>query len=210
MPLTSTSSRRQPWPLSHRRQSLAHHTVRRHNAAVTRPTIPTIAAVAVLALAGCGDTQPAAAPPSPTSTLPVVNGGTACTTAGATAQTSGGVVVTCANLTGRLTWQKVGTVSTATPTTPTTSAAVATTAPAPEPKPTIDEGVWTVGVDFPAGTYRVAVPVSDSCYWEITKSGTNGDDIIANDIVEGGRPTVTLRKGQDFTSKRCGTWEKIK
>lgn len=77
-----------------------------------------------------------------------------------------------------------------------------------KPVPTITEGAWTVGRDFPAGTYR-----SDGdfafCYWEITRSGSNGQDIVANDNLEGGRPTVTLARGQDFQSQDCGTWTKI-
>jgi hypothetical protein len=70
----------------------------------------------------------------------------------------------------------------------------------------IGEGVWTVGVDVEPGTYRVAEPLAGECYWKITASGTNGADIVENDIPTGGRPTVTLRKGQDFTNNGCGTF----
>jgi hypothetical protein len=73
---------------------------------------------------------------------------------------------------------------------------------------TIREGTWTVGVDIAAGTYRTTGSVGSTCYWGIYTSGTNGDDIITNDIPGGGRPTVTLSKGQDFNTTRCGTWEK--
>jgi hypothetical protein len=48
--------------------------------------------------------------------------------------------------------------------------------------------------------------VSSDCYWEITRSGTNGSDIIENDIPGGGLPTVRLSEGQDFTNSRCGTF----
>ncbi|SKC51744.1 coiled-coil domain-containing protein [Krasilnikoviella flava] len=72
----------------------------------------------------------------------------------------------------------------------------------------IDEGVWTVGTDVEAGTYRTTEPVSGDCYWAIYRSGTNQDDIVQNDIVTGGRPTVALRDGQDFETNRCGTWDK--
>jgi hypothetical protein len=71
---------------------------------------------------------------------------------------------------------------------------------------TIHEGTWTVGVDIAAGTYRTTEAVGSTCYWGIYRSGTNGDDIIQNDIPGGGRPTVTLSKGQDFNTTRCGTW----
>lgn len=85
--------------------------------------------------------------------------------------------------------------------------------PAASPKPvapTIEDGVWTVGDDIPAGTYKVSEPLTSMCYWGIYKSGTNQADIIDNDIVDGGKPTVTLKKGQDFKSSNCGTWVKIK
>lgn len=89
--------------------------------------------------------------------------------------------------------------------TPTLTVTV-TAAPAP-PKVAMSDGVYVVGADLQPGTYRTVEPVSN-CYWEITKSGTNGGDIIANDNVDGGRPTVTLKAGQDFKSSRCGDWTK--
>ncbi|WP_051479128.1 hypothetical protein [Arthrobacter sp. H5] len=73
---------------------------------------------------------------------------------------------------------------------------------------TISDGTWTVGTDIEPGTYRSAADVGSSCYWGIYESGTNGSNIIENDIPGGGRPTVTLSAGQDFNSTRCGDWEK--
>lgn len=83
----------------------------------------------------------------------------------------------------------------------------ATQAAAPPPSPTISEGTWSVGVDFPAGTYR-AVGAGSSCYWKITKSGSNDADIVNNHL-GGGNLTVTLSAGQDFTTEQCGTWTKV-
>ncbi|GAA3009977.1 hypothetical protein [Streptosporangium longisporum] len=84
-----------------------------------------------------------------------------------------------------------------------------TTTPAvQQPLETIEDGTWVVGEDIAAGNYKVTAPVSSSCYWEITKSGTNGDDIVENDLPGGGLPRVTLSEGQDFQSLRCGTWSK--
>jgi hypothetical protein len=80
--------------------------------------------------------------------------------------------------------------------------------PPPAAKPTIEDGVWTVGEDIPAGTYKVTEKISGMCYWAITKSGTNGSDIIDNDIPSGGLPRVTIKKGQDFETNGCGTWKK--
>ncbi|CEA09217.1 hypothetical protein BN1051_02584 [Arthrobacter saudimassiliensis] len=73
---------------------------------------------------------------------------------------------------------------------------------------TVSDGTWTVGRDIAPGTYRSAQPVAERCYWGIYRSGSNGSDIIANDIPGGGHPMVTLAEGQDFTSARCGKWEK--
>lgn len=68
-------------------------------------------------------------------------------------------------------------------------------------------GTWTVGIDIEPGTYRTAEPVASTCYWGIYRSGTNGGDIIENDIVQGGHPTVTLQAGQDFENG-CGVFVK--
>jgi hypothetical protein len=73
---------------------------------------------------------------------------------------------------------------------------------------TIKEGTWTVGADIQPGTYRAVSDVSSTCYWGIYRSGSNGSDIIDNDIVSGGRPSVTLSVGQDFKTSRCGSWLK--
>lgn len=78
--------------------------------------------------------------------------------------------------------------------------------PAAPAAPQIADGTWTVGEDFPAGTYKT-VGASETCYWSITKSGTNGEDIINNHL-GGGNLRVTLKSGQDFETKRCGTWQK--
>lgn len=72
------------------------------------------------------------------------------------------------------------------------------------------DGVWTVGEDIPPGTYKVTAAVSAGCYWSITVSGSNGDNIVANALPSGGYPKVTLKKGQDFETEDCGTWKKVK
>jgi hypothetical protein len=73
---------------------------------------------------------------------------------------------------------------------------------------TIAEGTWAVGVDVQPGTYRTKDAVSGTCYWGIY-SDANGEHIVANDIVSGGRPTVTLKNGQFFKTSRCGEWGKV-
>ncbi|MGP9837188.1 hypothetical protein [Arthrobacter sp. 179] len=72
---------------------------------------------------------------------------------------------------------------------------------------TVTGGTWTVGLDIAAGTYRANEPVDSECYWAIMRTGSNGD-LIENDIPGGGRPSVTLSKGQDFNTSRCGSWTK--
>lgn len=72
----------------------------------------------------------------------------------------------------------------------------------------VEDGVWTVGDDIKAGTYRTKEAVGSECYWAVLQTGSNGSDIINNGIPGGGRPAVTVKKGQDFESKRCGTWVK--
>jgi hypothetical protein len=73
---------------------------------------------------------------------------------------------------------------------------------------TVSDGMWTVGEDIKPGTYRTTDNVGSRCYWGIYRSGSNGDDIIDNDIPGGGKPTVKLSKGQDFKSSNCGNWQK--
>ncbi len=104
-----------------------------------------------------------------------------------------------------------GAISASTAVTP--GAATATVSAVPvspaAPKPTvITDGIWTVGEDIPAGTYRPAEPIDPDafCYWAIYKSGTNQQNIIQNELSGGGLPKVTLKAGQDFKTERCGTW----
>ncbi len=73
---------------------------------------------------------------------------------------------------------------------------------------TIGDGMWVVGTDIEPGVYKAKADVGARCYWAILASGTNGDDIITNDIPGGGTPSVTLAVGQDFKSSRCGQWIK--
>lgn len=99
---------------------------------------------------------------------------------------------------------------TAPPVTVTAPPPPAKTATAPKAAATIEEGTWEVGVDVAPGRYKTvdAVDASGMCYWKITTTG-KPSDIVDNDIVTGGRPTVTIKKGQDFTTQDCGTWQKV-
>lgn len=83
-----------------------------------------------------------------------------------------------------------------------------TAVPVDKPAPATINGddLVHIGEDAPAGTYRAAGPIEgDMCYWKKSKDA-EGTDIIANDIPAGGRPQVTLKKGQWFTSQGCPQW----
>ena len=73
-------------------------------------------------------------------------------------------------------------------------------------KNSISDGVWQVGNDIDAGTYRATSQVGSDCYWEI--STDNGDNIIQNDFPGGGYPEVTVSNGQQLKISSCGTLTK--
>lgn len=83
-----------------------------------------------------------------------------------------------------------------------------TTAAAAPAKETIKgDDLVHIGEDAPAGTYRAAEAVDGNCYWMKSKDA-EGADIIDNGIPAGGRPQVTLKDGQWFTSQGCPDWIK--
>ncbi len=73
-------------------------------------------------------------------------------------------------------------------------------------KNSISDGVWQVGKDIDAGTYRATSEVGSHCYWSVTVSGS--DDIVQNDIPGGGYPQVTVSDGQQLKLMDCGTFAK--
>lgn len=66
----------------------------------------------------------------------------------------------------------------------------------------VSAGVWQVGKDIEAGTYRATSPVGDDCYWEVKSGG----EIVQNDIPGGGYPEVTVTDGQQLKISACGTF----
>jgi TolA-binding protein len=68
----------------------------------------------------------------------------------------------------------------------------------------VSDGVWQVGKDIDAGTYRAMAAVPEDCYWAITV----GDDIVQNDLPGGGYPQATVSDGQQLKLNGCGTWSK--
>lgn len=77
--------------------------------------------------------------------------------------------------------------------------------PTPKPKPTIGEGIWTVGEDIPAGTYKVTENAGEDCYWARLKP--DGD--IIDNYLGGGRPKVRIRKGEQFETSGCPIFSKV-
>jgi hypothetical protein len=76
------------------------------------------------------------------------------------------------------------------------------------PKTIAGDDLVHVGEDVPAGTYRAVVPIDGGdCYWKKSRDA-EGENIISNDIPAGGRPQVTLKSGQWFTSQGCPEWAK--
>lgn len=73
-------------------------------------------------------------------------------------------------------------------------------------KNSISDGVWQVGKDIDAGTYRATSEVGSHCYWSVTVSGS--DDIVQNDIPGGGYPQVSVSDGQQLKLQDCGTFAK--
>ena len=69
---------------------------------------------------------------------------------------------------------------------------------------TVSDGVWQVGRDIDAGTYRASDSVTDRCYWEISSGG----NILQNDMPGGGYPQLTVSDGQQLKVQGCGTFTK--
>lgn len=74
-------------------------------------------------------------------------------------------------------------------------------------KTTVGDGVWQVGRDIDAGTYRPNNAVGEDCYWEVS-TGNGLNDIIQNGIPGGGYPQVSVSDGQQLKLQSCGVWSK--
>lgn len=75
-------------------------------------------------------------------------------------------------------------------------------------KTSFGNGNFTVGKQIQAGIYRSSNIVSSGdCYWSITTTGSNGNDIIANNNSPGGLITLNLSAGQDIKNS-CGKFSR--
>ena len=71
-------------------------------------------------------------------------------------------------------------------------------------KNSISDGVWQVGKDIDAGTYRATSEVGHDCFWSVSV----GDDILQLDMPTGGYPQVSVSDGQQLKLQNCGTFAK--
>ena len=76
-------------------------------------------------------------------------------------------------------------------------------------KTSFGNGKYTVGRHIAPGIYRSKAVITSSglCYWSITTTGSNGNDIIQNDNSPGGIITLNLQVGQDIENS-CGNFVK--
>lgn len=95
---------------------------------------------------------------------------------------------------------------------PTGGPPAATPQPTPKPEPTpsfltFGDGIWEVGVDIKAGTYRLREPAF-FCYWARLRGfGGSLNDIIANGNENDAYGVVTIRSSDaGFESSGCGEW----
>jgi hypothetical protein len=76
-------------------------------------------------------------------------------------------------------------------------------------KPGVGDGMWLIGQDLPAGTYRSAGPtesVVPNCYWErLSDASGSFESILANGNASG-PVSVTVSAGEYFQSNGCMPW----
>jgi outer membrane murein-binding lipoprotein Lpp len=68
------------------------------------------------------------------------------------------------------------------------------------------DGIYAVGTDIQPGQYHTD-GASGMCYY--ASLGADGQDIIDNNIVDGGGPATTIIDSPFFESSGCGTWTKV-
>ena len=69
------------------------------------------------------------------------------------------------------------------------------------------EGTHKIGVDAVPGQYKTRVPEDSYCYWE--RSDNDDWSGIAGYVNPGAHASVTVKRGQFFTSEDCGIWKRV-
>ena len=71
-------------------------------------------------------------------------------------------------------------------------------------------GTFRVGVDIPAGLYRVKVPAGSLCYWARLKDASGSlSSILANQLENGYGLIEVLSTDRYVESSDCGTWKLV-
>jgi len=75
-------------------------------------------------------------------------------------------------------------------------------------KTTFADGMYIVGTDIAPGTYKNTA--SQGCYYARLLGFSNStDDIIANNLTDGGAIVTIAASDKGFESTNCGTWTRI-
>ncbi|MFB9730140.1 hypothetical protein [Haloechinothrix salitolerans] len=72
------------------------------------------------------------------------------------------------------------------------------------------DGVYVVGEDVKAGTYKTSGPAGgsiDMCYYAFRR-GTGSDAALIDNNIVRGQATVTLQPGQVFETQSCSEWKR--
>lgn len=79
--------------------------------------------------------------------------------------------------------------------------------PPPPPDPvTFGSGIWAVGSDIPAGTYRM-ISAQSGCYWaRLSGFGGTFDEIITNNFTNVHQIVTISASDVGFESDDCGIW----
>lgn len=72
--------------------------------------------------------------------------------------------------------------------------------------PDVDDGMYLVGTDIPAGTYRCNGIPGDSVYWERLRDASGEARSIIANFCGPGQGYVTVQPGEFFRSRNSGGW----
>ena len=71
------------------------------------------------------------------------------------------------------------------------------------------DGMYKVGTDIAAGTYKTTASADGACYWERDKDASHSiDSVVANDNVTGAGVVTISSTDVYFKTSGCGDWTK--
>ena len=77
------------------------------------------------------------------------------------------------------------------------------------PRPSIGDGMYLVGVDVDAGTYRCEGLPGQNVYWERKRDASGESGSIISNFLGFGPVYVTINEGEFFRSERSGGWTRV-